>query len=1025
MPTSTSVLLLCGAGALGVTAQATAHEVICFDYGWRFHLGPVGSTPPGPGPPGPPPAPPPPPSACAAAKLKDMFPVNASLQLTGLLSHHAANAEACAAACCEVANKACFTWQFSTDKKGSGAIEGCWIGSGSKMKGKPKQTWVGGSRIGPPPPPPPPPPPSPPSPGDGPDILPKTSPAAALGFDDSKWQMVDLPHDYIIEGEYSKDVPGDQGNGDDSGGKAGGAGQSYLPRDLGFYRKHFHLPSEWKGQVIWIYFEGVFRASKFWLNGQPVREHAGFTGDAHGEGGGVGMGGGYTSFSVRLDNATDVKFGTSEENVLSVYVDPKAGSGWFYEGGGIYRKTFLHAAPPVHIETDGVFARAHVDSAAITTRATPALGATATATATVTAGATIVNTGRAPVHAKLSFVLFDATGTAVGPAASASVAVGAAANSSTVATAAADPVVIAVPSPELWSVARPYLYTLRVTTDGGDSFNTSVGIYATKWTGDQGFYLNNDHVKIRGFCNHESFGGVGMAIPDRVNLFRAQAMRSVGGNGWRMSHNPVAPGLLDVLDRVGVVAMDETRELHADPISIMNMGAMVKRDRNHPSVVIWSYCNEGGCGADGAPQFREITKGYDPTRPTLGNRYGGAGAGTSGMDNSTDVEGFSHKPGEVFDSYHATHPTRPKFASECCSCSSGRSPQSSANVPALQGEKGGESCTAEQSNASNSRPFMAGTMVWTLFDYYGESHGWPKVSSAFGQFDLAGFQKTTARWYRTFWLSAVPASDASRPVGFGAAHSCWPYGLGYGAHHALQVLTDATTVTLYEDGKKTATAQVEPAMLTAASLTPTSWKAKNLTAVCSTAGATTATGTIMAAGNASAIVLSLDAPSVATGTGTHLILDGHDVAMLRATVVDADGHTVEASTANVTFAIKAGPGRVLATHNGDNACHEPNHASWHSAFVGMARAIVQVTEHRTGTPAERARLASINVEVAHATVVVPSDADDAAAAPAASITVVASSPGLASGTVEIPVSDSAAHGVLPTAARSLATEQAW
>jgi beta-galactosidase/beta-glucuronidase len=212
-----------------------------------------------------------------------------------------------------------------------------------------------------------------------------------------------------------------------------------------------------------------------------------------------------------------------------------------------------------------------------------------------------------------------------------------------------------------------------------------------------------------------------------------------------MSHNPVTPGLLDVLDTVGVVAMDETRELHSDPISIMNMGAMVKRDRNHASVVIWSYCNEGGCGSAGAPEFRAVTKGYDPTRPTLGNHYG-----IAGMDNTTDVEGFSHKKGDIFDSYHEAHPTRPMFASECCSCSSSRSPQSAVafgNGTSMGVDFSAESCTASQSNASNGREFVSGTMVWTLFDYYGESHGWPRVSSAYGQFDLAGFQKFTARWY--------------------------------------------------------------------------------------------------------------------------------------------------------------------------------------------------------------------------------------------------------------------------------------
>ena len=170
-----------------------------------------------------------------------------------------------------------------------------------------------------------------------------------------------------------------------------------------------------------------------------------------------------------------------------------------------------------------------------------------------------------------------------------------------------------------------------------------------------------------------------------------------------MSHNPVSPGLYDILDRVGVVAMDESRILSTDDISIMNMGAMVKRDRNHPSVVIWSYCNEGGCGKGGAG-FRNITLEYDTSRPTLGNRVGFD-------DADTDVEGFSHSGGDVFDSYHAAHPTRPKFASECCSCTSMRG-DANPTGPGLANTEGTLSCTASQSNRSNSRPFMAGTMVW-------------------------------------------------------------------------------------------------------------------------------------------------------------------------------------------------------------------------------------------------------------------------------------------------------------------------
>lgn len=402
------------------------------------------------------------------------------------------------------------------------------------------------------------------------------------------------------------------------------------------------------------------------------------------------------------------------------------------------------------------------------------------------------------------------------------------------------------------------------------------------------------------------------------------------------------------------------------------------------------------------------------------------------------MEGFSHKKGGDFDAYHAAHPARPKFASECCSCSMNRDDPDGygygygGGSVSNSSEGGGDgnwdgngngkelSCTASQSNASNGREFMVGTMVWTLFDYYGESHGWPRVSSSYGQIDLAGFFKTNGYWYRTFWLSAVPESDASRPVGFGAAHSCHTYGV---STKGVTVLTEAPTVKLYVNGTVTQTARTSPLLATSLPGPGSIAGTTNVTVVCvGEDGGITASqriDSILTAGVATAIVLSLDAPSVKTGTGTSLLLDGHDVAMLRATIVDASGTSVT-STANVSFSIKGGPGRVIATHNGDQACHEPNDATWHSAYVGLVRCFVQVTEHRVGSIDARRQLASIDREVAHTTV---PTADFPKVAE--SITVVASSPGLTSAEIEIPVSAEDQHGVLQTATRSFDTEQSW
>lgn len=220
--------------------------------------------------------------------------------------------------------------------------------------------------------------------------------------------------------------------------------------------------------------------------------------------------------------------------------------------------------------------------------------------------------------------------------------------------------------------------------------------------------------------------------------------------------------------------------------------------------------------------------------------------------------------------------------------------------------------------------------------------------------------------------------------------------------------------------KATATAQVPE--LDSASLTRTVPSAKNTTIACiNKNGAVLATNRLLTSeSNATTIILSVDAPSVSTGTGTSLVLDGHDVGMLRATITDSTGIVVVTSTANVTFSVTAGPGRILATHNGDNRNHQLNHGAVHSAFQGLVRGIVQVTEHRTGTAATRARMASIDKEAANVATIT---AVGHGSAPTY-ITVTATSPGLTSATIDIPVSDDEAmHGVLQAATDSLQAEQ--
>ena len=293
--------------------------------------------------------------------------------------------------------------------------------------------------------------------------------------------MIDAPHDFIIGGTYDQSDPA--------------SGSSYLPRFDGIYRKHFNLPADWKGSSVWLKFDGVFHTTKIYLNGQGFGSHCHSCG--------------YTSFTLRLDNQTSIKFGDGKanENVIAMFVDGSKGTGWWYEGAGLYRHVHLIKADHTHIDNDGIFAPATV-TGAISSGTTPTDGHTADAT--VHASATIVTDAAAPASAatataaaSVSFSLYDATS---GEQIGASVPGVAAAGSTSVYTAD-----IPVKGAKLWSIPRPHLYSLSTTvsssgaagsTSAGavlDSLNTTVGIRTLNYTGDDGFFMNGKHVKVRGF----------------------------------------------------------------------------------------------------------------------------------------------------------------------------------------------------------------------------------------------------------------------------------------------------------------------------------------------------------------------------------------------------------------------------------------------------------------------------------------------------------------------------------------------
>jgi beta-galactosidase/beta-glucuronidase len=300
------------------------------------------------------------------------------------------------------------------------------------------------------------------------------------------------------------------------------------------------------------------------------------------------------------------------------------------------------------------------------------------------------------------------------------------------------------------------------------------------WDGERGLVLNEQNVKMRGACNHESFTGVGAALPERIDLLRVQQMRGVGMNAWRTSHNPPEPALLHIADRLGILVLDENRVLatntncegcgnvpgySGDPAA--DTGALAVRDRNHASVIWYSLCNEAGCGNGSLLNNDLVEQCKTNMYAADGSRAVGANMGWispiwpgTPMSTALDVMGCSHCGAQDMLKYHEKEPTKPLVMTECCSCENQRGedadqPHNSTLVH-YNDEVAG--CLADQVANSDHLEYVGGTFVWTLHDYMGEPGSWPHVSSSFGAIDLAGFQKPPAWWYRSVWLSNVSAA---------------------------------------------------------------------------------------------------------------------------------------------------------------------------------------------------------------------------------------------------------------------------
>ena len=738
--------------------------------------------------------------------------------------------------------------------------------------------------------------------------------ANAVPFDDTAWRTLDLPHDWSIEGEFSEQNPA---------GVAGGA----LPGGVGWYRKTFTVPARDSGKVVFVEFDGVYRNSEVWINGQYLGKRPY----------------GYSSFRYEL--TPNVRFGAGR-NVIAVRVDnsQQPNSRW-YSGSGIYRHVRLVTSDPMHVAQWGTYITTpvvSVDSSHVTIRTS------------------LRNERQVEQPIVLSTVVYDSAGREV-----AAVSTMGRIPGDSVAELVQD---LTVSRPVLWSVERPYLYRAVSRVRCGnrlcDTYTTPFGVRSFVFRADSGFFLNGRPVKIRGVCLHHDLGALGAAVNTRAIERQLQIMRAMGVNALRTSHNPPAPELLDLTDRMGFIVMDEAFDmwkkektpydyhLDWDAWHVRDLSDMVLRDRNHASVFIWSIGNEvmeqwNNGDSTAAPIARElagIVRALDPTRPITQAANNGSPQNPVFHAGALDLLGHNYHH-EVWADFPAQYPGAKFIITEAMSALNSRGvyqqPSDSVAVYYTPYEKNRGPQPPKNGRLSsydNSRafwgslheeslrlferyPFLSGIFVWQGIDYLGEPtpYEWPARSSYFGVVDLAGFPKDPFYLYQSVWTE--------QPMLHLLPHWNWTPG------DTIDVwaYTNADAVELFLNGTSLGTKRKpEPVshLMWRVAYTP-----GTLRAVSRKEGRVWATAEVRTAGAPVRVALAPDR--------ARLRANGDDLSFVTVTVQDRAGALVPTAEPLIRFSLSGGDARIVGVDNGDQTSHTSFKANQVRLFNGKALVIIR------------------------------------------------------------------------------------
>lgn len=736
--------------------------------------------------------------------------------------------------------------------------------------------------------------------------MPATSPVNPV-FDDASWRRVDVPHDYVVEGEINK------------------TGEDGYRRYQAWYRRTITAPEALPGRRVWLEFDGVYRNSRYWLNGRLLGGH----------------GSGYVG---RRFDITDLL--APGANTLAVTLNPGVAEGWWYDGGGIYRDVRLVVVDPVHVAHEGVFVSATV----------PDPGDGKTAPATVAVSVELQNRLAAERRVTVRFEILDPKGETL------------AADSESLLFAPGETQLrksLPLARAALWSDQTPVLHTLRTRVFDGDRLadevSTPFGIRKIEFDAERGFLLNGRKVVLKGVCLHENHAGVGIAMPRRLVEWRLERLKSFGTNAIRCSHNAYSPDFYELCDRMGILVMDEFRQFGSGypskvdidtemgPDVLADVAQQVRRNRNHPSIVIWSLCNEEGKvqnkprGAELVRIYKDLVDRLDGTRPTTGAVVGGFSA--DGVCSAVDVVGMNYSIPD-YDKVRARFPGKPFVATEAVSelasrgFYDGQPFQMKPNEPTLFGDKdrghlgaypgnfpGWGASSEDGWRAIADRPWMAGYFVWTGFDYKGEPTPFkqpaqPSVSSYFGILDTCGFPKDSYWYYKAWWTQ--------EPVLHVFPHWNWPG--KEGVEIPVWVFSNHENVELFLNGKSLGKKSM-PRNSHLKWMVP--YAPGRLEAIGSSTKGPGMKTRVETTGSPARVVLAPDR--------ARLKADGADLAWVAVSVLDEKARHVPTATNLVRFSVK-GPGRILGVGNGDPTGHEPDKASQRSLFSGYAMVLVQTLE---------------------------------------------------------------------------------